>query len=138
MGLAYPQPGRDWRAEHGTWSERLDDHCIPLLITLIPSIGNATIYAYLWRSTQSLAVASVYHSAYDEVREAIEHSLGFGPLVSIWEMLVTTILGAVILWKGSRQAGPKNELKEDRVVEIAATWNMLNHYFFQIYLGFLL
>jgi membrane protease YdiL (CAAX protease family) len=71
-----------------------------LLITLIPSMMNAVIFAYVWTTTQSLAVASAYHSAYDEVRDAIEKSIGFGPLVSIWEMLVTTLIGAALLWKG--------------------------------------
>lgn len=80
-----------------------------LLITLIPSMGNAVIYAYVWTATQSLAVASVYHSAYDEVRDAIEKTIGFGPLVSIWEMLVTTILGAVLLWKASWKALPSGQ-----------------------------
>ena len=62
---------------------------------------NAVIFAYVWTVTQSLAVSSVYHSAYDEVRDAIEKSIGFGPLVSIWEMAATTIIGAVLLWKGN-------------------------------------
>jgi membrane protease YdiL (CAAX protease family) len=71
------------------------------LITLIPSMMNAVIFAYVWTATQSLAVSSVYHSAYDEVRDAIEKSIGFGPLVNIWEMAVTTLLGAFLLWKGN-------------------------------------
>lgn len=71
------------------------------LITLIPSMMNAVIFAYAWTATKSLAVSSAYHSAYDEVRDAIEKSIGFGPLVSIWEMAVTTLLGAFLLWKGN-------------------------------------
>jgi membrane protease YdiL (CAAX protease family) len=71
------------------------------LITLIPSMMNAVIFAYVWTATQSLAVSSVYHSAYDEVRDTIEKSIGFGPLVNIWEMAVTTLLGAFLLWKGN-------------------------------------
>jgi uncharacterized protein len=74
---------------------------VTLLITLIPSMMNAVVYAYVWTATQSLAVSSVYHSAYDEIRDALEQSIGFGPLVSIWEMLVTTVIGAVLLWKGN-------------------------------------
>jgi membrane protease YdiL (CAAX protease family) len=70
-----------------------------MLITLIPAMMNAILFAYVWTATQSLAVASVYHSAYDEVRDALERSIGFGPLVSIWEMAVTTLFGAVLLWK---------------------------------------
>ena len=73
---------------------------LTLLISLIPAMMNAILFAYVWTTTQSLAVASVYHSAYDEVRDALERSIGFGPLVSIWEMMVTTIFGAILLWKG--------------------------------------
>jgi membrane protease YdiL (CAAX protease family) len=73
------------------------------LITLIPSMMNAVIFAYVWTVTKSLAVSSVYHSAYDEVRDAIEKTVGFGPLVSIWDMAVTTLLGAFLLWKGNWQ-----------------------------------
>lgn len=79
---------------------------VTLLISLIPAMMNAVIFAYVWTATQSLAVASVYHSAYDEVRDAIEKSIGFGPLVSIWEMLATTLIGAGLLWKANW--GPLN------------------------------
>lgn len=74
---------------------------LTLLVSLIPAMMNAVIFAYVWTATQSLAVSSVYHSAYDEVRDAIEKSIGFGPLVGIWEMAATTIIGAVLLWKGN-------------------------------------
>jgi membrane protease YdiL (CAAX protease family) len=72
-----------------------------LLITLIPAMMNATLYAYIWTATQSLAVASLYHAAYDEVRDTLERAIGFGPLVSLWEMAATTLLGAFLLWKGN-------------------------------------
>ena len=74
---------------------------VTLLISLVPAIMNAILFAYVWTATQSLAVASVYHSAYDEVRDALEKSIGFGPLVSIWEMAVTTIFGVILLWKAN-------------------------------------
>ena len=74
---------------------------VTMLVSLIPAMMNAILFAYVWTATQSLAVASVYHSAYDEVRDALERSVGFGPLVSIWEMAATTIFGAVLLWKAN-------------------------------------
>lgn len=74
---------------------------LTLLISLIPAMMNAIVFAYVWTATQSLAVASVYHAAYDEVRDALDKSIGFGPLVSIWEMVVTTIFGAILLWKAN-------------------------------------
>lgn len=72
---------------------------VTMLISLFPAMMNAVLFAYVWMVSQSLAVASVYHSAYDEVRDALERGIGFGPLVSIWEMSVTLIFGAVLLWK---------------------------------------
>ena len=60
---------------------------------------NAVLFAYVWAASGSLAVASVYHSAYDEVRDALDRGIGFGPLVSIWEMAATLLLGAALLWK---------------------------------------
>lgn len=81
---------------------------LTLLISLIPAMMNAILFAYVWTATQSLAVASVYHSAYDEVRDALERSIGFGPLVSIWEIIVTTVLGAILLFKAN-WALPKRE-----------------------------
>ncbi len=75
-----------------------------LLVSLLPAMMNAVLFAYVWTASQSLAVASVYHAAYDEVRDALERGIGFGPLVSIWEMAVTLIFGAVLLWKADWSA----------------------------------
>lgn len=72
---------------------------VTMLVSLLPAMMNAVLFAYVWMASQSLAVASVYHSAYDEVRDALQRGIGFGPLVSIWEMSVTLIFGAVLLWK---------------------------------------
>ncbi len=77
---------------------------VTLLVSLIPATMNAILFAYVWTASQSLAVASVYHSAYDEVRDALQRGIGFGPLVSIWEMAATTIFGAVLLWKANWKA----------------------------------
>lgn len=74
---------------------------VTLLISLVPAMMNAILFAYVWSATQSLAVASVYHAAYDEVRDALDRTIGFGPLVSIWEMAVTTLFGAFLLWKAN-------------------------------------
>lgn len=80
---------------------------IPLasFVFIVPSMLelNAVIYAYVWSATQSLAVSSVYHAAYDEIRDAIEKSIGFGLLVSLWEMAMTTVIGAILLWRGNWQ-----------------------------------
>jgi membrane protease YdiL (CAAX protease family) len=70
-----------------------------LLISLIPTIMHAVVFAYIWSSTQSLAVATVYHAAFDEIRDSLERSVGFGPLAQYWNMVILTILGVTLLWK---------------------------------------
>ncbi|BCY17062.1 MAG: CPBP family intramembrane metalloprotease [Chloroflexi bacterium] len=79
------------------------------LITLVPSMMNAVLYAYVYAKSGSLAVVSVYHSMYDEVRDALEVSVGFGPLVSLWEMASTAILGGLVLWKANWKTLPGRE-----------------------------
>jgi membrane protease YdiL (CAAX protease family) len=74
---------------------------IALFVSLIPAKMNAVIFAYLWTGTQSLAVVSVYHSAYDEMRDTLVATIGLGPLASPWEGIVGMLLGAVLLWKGN-------------------------------------
>jgi membrane protease YdiL (CAAX protease family) len=70
-----------------------------LFITLIPTILHAVIFAFIWGKTKSLAVASVYHSAFDEVRDTLDKTVGFGSLVNIWQMAVIIITGGILLWK---------------------------------------
>ena len=60
---------------------------------------HAIVFAYIWSSTQSLAVSTVYHAAFDEVRDTLEGSVGLGPLSQNWQMLILTILGIALLWK---------------------------------------
>ena len=74
---------------------------VTLLVSLLPAMMNAILFAYVWTASQSLAVTSVYHSAYDEVRDALERGIGFGPLVSLWEMAITLVFGAILLWKAN-------------------------------------
>ena len=72
---------------------------IMMAVSLIPMMMHAMVFAYIWTATQSLAVVTVYHAAFDEIRDAIETSIGFGFLVEIWQMLTLTILGGLLLWK---------------------------------------
>jgi membrane protease YdiL (CAAX protease family) len=71
-----------------------------LAISIIPSMMHAIVFSYFWSAVHSLAVATIYHAAFDEIRDTIESSVGFGPLVEIWQMLLLTILGLILLWKG--------------------------------------
>jgi uncharacterized protein len=89
-------------------TEKLTDNtgtsiAIMLAVSLIPSMMHAIAYAYIWTITQSLAVVTVYHAAFDEIRDAIEVSIGYGSLVEIWQMLTLTVLGGLLLWKGNWQ-----------------------------------
>lgn len=81
-----------------------------LFISLIPTIMHAIVFAYFWSSSGSITVATVYHSAFDEVRDTLEEQVGFGSLVQPWQMISLTILGGVILWK----ANWKNTEKKTR------------------------
>ena len=57
---------------------------------------------YIWAKTESLAVATtVYHAAFDEVRDALENSIGFVPLVNVWQMSMIIIVGGLLLWKAN-------------------------------------
>jgi uncharacterized protein len=68
-------------------------------LSIIPSMLHAVIFAFIWSKTKSLAVVTVYHAAFDEVRDALENSIGFGPLVNNWQMIVIIIVGGLLLWK---------------------------------------
>jgi uncharacterized protein len=68
-------------------------------LSIIPSMLHAVIFAFIWSKTKSLAVVTVYHAAFDEVRDALENSIGFGPLVNNWQMIVIIITGGLLLWK---------------------------------------
>lgn len=70
-----------------------------LAVSLVPTVMHAVVFAWIWSSTRSLAVVTVYHSAFDEVRDTLEETVGFGPLSENWQMFVLTVLGALLLWK---------------------------------------
>ncbi len=72
-----------------------------LLVSIIPSMLHAIIFAFIWSKTKSLAVVTVYHAAFDEVRDALENSVGFGLLVNNWQMIVIIIAGGLLLWKAN-------------------------------------
>lgn len=70
-----------------------------LLITVIPTVLHAIIFAYTWSVSGSIVVNTFYHVAFDEIRDSLQNTVGFGPLVEIWQMLVITLLGIGLLWK---------------------------------------
>jgi uncharacterized protein len=69
------------------------------VISIIPSMLHAVIFAFIWSKTKSLAVVTVYHAAFDEVRDALENSVGLGALANNWQMIVIIITGGLLLWE---------------------------------------
>ena len=70
---------------------------IVLLVSLVPAIMHAIVFAWFWSRSCSLWVATFYHAVFDEVRDSLQLSVGFGWLAENWQMLVLTILGVTLL-----------------------------------------
>ncbi len=45
-------------------------------------------------------MATVYHAAYDGVRDSLSMFIGLPPRVGLWANLVILAVGALFLWKG--------------------------------------
>ncbi|MFN2298242.1 MAG: CPBP family intramembrane glutamic endopeptidase [Anaerolineales bacterium] len=73
---------------------------VVVLLGAVPTILHAVIFAYFWARSRSLAVATVYHAAYDGVRDSIARIAGLPGMVGVWSNLVLTVLGVILLWKG--------------------------------------
>jgi hypothetical protein len=76
---------------------------------------HAVVFAYFWSTSGSLLVATVYHSSFDEVRDSLEESVGFGVLAENWQAVVLTILGTLLLWKT-----PWKTLSDERAIDSAS------------------
>jgi membrane protease YdiL (CAAX protease family) len=76
---------------------------VVLIVSLIPTVLHAVVFAYLWALSGSLAVVVVYHSAFDEVRDTLEAAIGFGAFAENWQSIVLTILGALVIWRGAER-----------------------------------
>lgn len=72
---------------------------IVLIISILPSMMHAVIFAYFWSSSSSLAVVTIYHAAFDEIRDTIDSVVGLGFLAEVWQMFFLTIIGAILIWK---------------------------------------
>lgn len=73
---------------------------ILLAISIIPSMAHAIVFAYFWSVSSSLAVVTIYHAAFDEIRDTIKHFVGLSSFTEIWQMLLLTIIGTILLNKG--------------------------------------
>ncbi len=74
-----------------------------IVITAIPCILHGVIFAYIWLQSRSLAVATVYHAAYDGVRDSLRLTVGAGPVSGVWANLVLVVLGLVLLCRRERR-----------------------------------
>jgi membrane protease YdiL (CAAX protease family) len=70
-----------------------------LLLSIVPSVLHAVIFAFIWAKSKSIFVVTTYHAAFDEVRDALETSVGFGPLVEKWQITAMLTIGGFLLWK---------------------------------------
>ncbi len=67
----------------------------------IPAILHGVVIAYIWTRSRSLAVATVYHAAYDGVRDSLQTTIGYSPIAGAWVNVLLIILGIAFLWKGN-------------------------------------
>jgi membrane protease YdiL (CAAX protease family) len=72
-----------------------------VLLGAAPAILHGVVFAYIWTRSRSLAVVTVYHLAYDGVRDSIQTTISSGPIAALWAVVVLTILGIVFLWKAN-------------------------------------
>lgn len=70
-----------------------------LLISLVPTVMHAIVFASIWSRTDSLAAATFYHTAFHEVRDTLESTVGLGPLGQTFQMAALTVLGLPALLK---------------------------------------
>jgi membrane protease YdiL (CAAX protease family) len=71
-----------------------------VLVSAIPAILHGVVFAYIWTRSRSLAVATVYHLAFDGVRDSIHTTIGAGPIAVAWSLVLLVVLGIIFLWKG--------------------------------------
>jgi len=85
-------------AVHGS-GDAMATFLVIALVSLIPAVLHAVIFAWFWQASGSLLVATFYHVAFDEVRDSLQTVAGFGWLAENWQMLAITLLGSALLWK---------------------------------------
>lgn len=68
-----------------------------LLVSVVPSVMHAVVFARFYIGFQSIFVATLYHVGFDEVRDTLSAQFGFGPVVEIWQMAWLTVIGIVMV-----------------------------------------
>ncbi len=81
----------------GSGQNMLAGIVIVLLVSLVPAVMHAIVFAWFWARSSSLWVATFYHAAFDEVRDSLQLTVGFGWIAENWQMLLLTLLGVILL-----------------------------------------
>lgn len=66
----------------------------------IPGMLHGVLFAFIWTRSGSLAVATVYHAAYDGFRDSLGIIVGTGPITQVFVNIGLIALGILFLWKG--------------------------------------
>jgi membrane protease YdiL (CAAX protease family) len=72
-----------------------------VLSSFVPVVLHAVIFAFIWMRSRSLAVSSVYHAAFDGIRDSLALTVGLGPLTLWWPNLTIILVGAALLWQAN-------------------------------------
>jgi membrane protease YdiL (CAAX protease family) len=80
-----------------------------VLLGMVPSILHGVVFAYIWTRSRSLAVSTVYHAAYDNVRDSLNLVGCMGVWTGLWATALLSVLGVVFLVRKSSWRGLKEE-----------------------------
>lgn len=76
---------------------------VVVLIGAIPTIFHGVIFAYIWTRSRSLAVATVYHTAFDGLRAIVGLIILIDGLFGLWMNVIFIVLGLILLVRGNWQ-----------------------------------
>lgn len=86
-----------------------------LILGAVPAILHGVVFAYFWVWSASLAVVTVYHLAYDGVRDSIQTFIGSGSISAIWANVGIIALGAILLWKANWTPLAQNRIQAENI-----------------------
>jgi len=79
--------------------EPIANAIVVLGVSFMPTIMHAVVFAYIWGKSGSLVVVTFYHILFDEIRDALDATYGFGFFGNYWQMPVLVFFGIWILQK---------------------------------------
>ncbi len=81
----------------------------------IPTILHGVVLAYIRVRSRSLAVVTVYHTAYDGVRSSLGITFGSSPASAVWTTLLLVVLGLLALWKADWKSLGREHADDNRL-----------------------